>query len=160
MQFELRKLKRAQLYIWIISTILWHLWLVYTRTKCRKVSHFYISDWDFQNFDHLDEFFNISSGYLNNKNCWTSNYILFCWKFVKYFFPFFQILKIRDSSSVVLSTLCHFLERNWLKIKNYIWESDSCGPLFCIKIARTWRLSDVISDQPILSMKMLFARKT
>ena len=57
----------------------------------------------------------------------------------------------------------HFTQRSWLKLKNWVQESDwehieSCRPLFCIKISRTWRHS-VICGQPIVGTKLSFSHR-
>ena len=84
--------------------------------------------------------------YFYKVNSWKKNQKIYFFKFVKcFFFPFLtQISKTQDSSSVGLSIIRQLMQINWLKLKNWIQESDSCTPLFCIKIARTWRHSDII----------------
>ena len=124
-----------------------------SRTEERNVayvSHFYLLRWTLQNWFFLmgsvryilvlpkNQFLFIS--FLQNL------YVFF--KFVEQFI--FKIWKTRDSSSEVPRILHHSRQINWLKLKNWVQESDSCRPLFCIKIARTWRHSDVICCQPIL----------
>ena len=81
------------------------------------------------------------------------------------FLSFFKFLKTRDNSSVCLSILRLFIRRNWLNLKHLAHgaQSLSCRRtilvtywlLFCFKIARTWRHSDVIYDQPMVGTKFL-----
>ena len=51
-----------------------------------------------------------------------------------------------------------FYVKHWLK-QHCVQQSDSCTPLFCIKMARTCRHSDVLYGQPMVGTKLLFAHR-
>ena len=66
---------------------------------------------------------------------------------------FFKFPEIWDSSSVALLILRYSVQRMWLKLKNWVQEINSFRPLFCIKIHRTKRHSEVIFGQSMVSTK-------
>ena len=81
----------------------------------------------------------------------------FFWKKC-HIFSFLQMFKIRDSSFVAPSMLRHIMPKNWSWLKNCARDNDSRRTLFCIKIDRTWRHSDVISGRPMIGTKSCFVR--
>ena len=87
----------------------------------------------FSNIFHLDVVYNIHPVFAKKNS--NNNKMDFFFNFFEYFF--FMVLKIQDSSSVCLAILRHYMQRNRLNFKNCVQVSDSCIPLFCIKIAWT-----------------------
>ena len=98
-----------------------------------KLAIFWYIKLTFSKVIHLDVFYSIYPGLFGKLKVLKQYHFLICQVF------FFKNFKIRDSSSVGLSILCHLMQRNRLNLGTCVQESHSYRPLFCIKITRTWR---------------------
>ena len=95
-------------------------------------------------FEKLKKWKYFQQHFFANKNCHT--------------FSFLQVLKIEDSSFVAPSILRLTMPKNCPSLKNCARDNDSRRTLFCIKIDRTWRHSDVIFGRPTIGTKLLFGQ--